>query len=63
MLATSEGVVIRIRIKDISTMGRITQGVKLINLSNEVKVVGVAKIAEEYVEEDETAEVNDENKE
>jgi len=50
MLITSEGVIIRLRGNDISTFGRPSQGVKLINLSEGVKVVGAAKIDEEQIE-------------
>ena len=51
IMVTSEGVVIRIRAKDISTTSRITQGVKLINISDDVKVMSVAKIGKDYIEE------------
>ena len=45
IMVTSEGVVIRIRIKDIATTtGRITQGVRLINLDDGVTVVSMDKI-------------------
>jgi len=49
MLINSEGVIIRIRVADISTYGRYASGVKLINMSEGVTVVGMAKIPEEYV--------------
>ena len=52
MLITSEGVIIRLRAKEISSYGRISQGVKLINLAEGVTVVGVAKISEQDVEEE-----------
>ncbi|MDR3239864.1 MAG: DNA gyrase subunit A [Clostridiales bacterium] len=52
MLITSEGVVIRIRISEISVIGRNTQGVKLINLGEGVTAVSMAKIAEDQIEED-----------
>lgn len=50
MLITSEGIIIRLRGADISTFGRASQGVKLMNLSDGVKVVGVAKIKEDDIE-------------
>ena len=58
MIINSEGIIIRIRIQDIATVGRITQGVKLINLQDGVKVVSIAKIPQDYVvdEEEEGAE-------
>lgn len=50
MIITSDGVIIRIRVKDISTRGRITQGVKLINIDDSVKVMSTAKIEEDYID-------------
>lgn len=52
IMVTSEGVIIRIRAKDISTTSRIAQGVKLINVNEDVKVMSVAKIDAEYIEDD-----------
>jgi len=60
MLITSEGVIIRLRAKDISTYNRVSQGVKLMNLNEGVSVVGIAKISEEDIEE-EIAETTEEN--
>ncbi|MEA5082809.1 MAG: DNA gyrase subunit A [Lachnospiraceae bacterium] len=56
MLITSEGIIIRLRGADISTFGRASQGVKLMNLSDGIKVVGVAKITEDNIEEAEDVE-------
>ena len=47
MIITGHGKIIRLRVADISVIGRNTQGVKLINLGEGEKVVGVAKIMEE----------------
>ena len=52
MLITTEGIVIRMEVSGISTLGRITSGVKLINLDEGVKVARVAKVREEDIEED-----------
>ena len=65
MLITSEGVIIRLRAKEISSYGRVSQGVKLMNLDEGVSVVGIAKISEEDIEEsteemEETVETVDE---
>lgn len=59
MLITSEGVIIRLRGADISTIGRVSQGVKLMNLDEGVSVVGIAKITEDDIvsEEEELAEL------
>ena len=48
MLITTEGIVIRILANDISVLGRITSGVKLINLDDKnVYVASVAKVRED----------------
>ena len=65
MIITNEGIIIRLACRDISTLGRITSGVKLINLDDNVKVATVSKVrknpsdedgneAEEFSEEDNT---------
>ena len=54
MIVTSEGVIIRLRGREISTFGRISQGVKLINLDEGVSVAGIAKINEEDIMEEES---------
>jgi len=47
MIITGHGKIIRLRAADISVIGRNTQGVKLINLGDGEKVVGVAKLMED----------------
>ena len=44
MLITDEGIIIRMQVADISKLGRITTGVKLMNLDENVKVAKVAKV-------------------
>ncbi len=51
MILNSNGVIIRIRVADISTFSRVTQGVKLINLGEDETVIGINKISEEQLEE------------
>ena len=51
LLITSEGTIIRLRMADVSKIGRVTSGVKLIGLDKGVKVAGVAKIREEKMDE------------
>jgi len=63
MLITSDGVVIRIRVKDISTTSRITQGVKLINVSENVKVMSIAKIEEDYIDIEDEGDTNNQSDE
>ncbi len=45
MIITDRGKIIRLRVKDLSVIGRNTQGVRLINLEDQEKVVGVARSA------------------
>jgi len=52
MILTKEGKIIRTKTKDISIIGRNTQGVKLIDIEDNDKVVGVATIAEREDEEE-----------
>lgn len=64
MLITTEGIIIRMEVAGISTLGRITSGVKLINLDDGVKVAKVAKVREEDVsDETESEENNNEDSE
>ena len=49
MLITTEGIIIRLACRDISTLGRITSGVKLINLDEGVKVATVSKVRKNHL--------------
>ena len=44
MMINSEGIIIRMSCEGISELGRITSGVKLINLTNDETVVSIAKV-------------------
>ncbi|SEW29897.1 DNA gyrase subunit A [[Clostridium] fimetarium] len=44
MIITTEGIIIRLKVEDISQLGRITSGVKLINLAKGIKVATISKI-------------------
>ena len=46
MMITTEGVIIQLRMEDISTLGRITSGVKMMNVDKDVKVARIAKVRE-----------------
>ena len=50
MLITQGGTIIRMKVEDISTLGRITSGVKLINLDDTI-VASMAKVRESATEE------------
>jgi DNA gyrase subunit A len=56
MLISDGGTLVRTRIDEISTLGRNTQGVTLIRLSEKEKLVGLARIAAEDEEEIEAVE-------
>ena len=46
MMITTGGIIIQLRMEDISTLGRITSGVKMINLDEGVVVAKIAKVRE-----------------
>ena len=46
MMITTEGVIIQLRMEDISTLGRITSGVRMMNLDEGVKVAKIAMVRE-----------------
>ena len=47
MLITTEGIIIRIKVSDTALLGRVTSGVKLMNLSDDVTVASIAKVRED----------------
>jgi DNA gyrase subunit A len=51
MIMTKKGITIRLSIKDLRVLGRVTQGVRLINIDDKDAIASVAKI--DYVEEPE----------
>jgi len=60
MIMSSEGIVIRLRVSNISTIGRSTQGVKLIDVGkDDARVISTAKITETHLEEEEVIYVNE----
>jgi len=52
MMVANKGKIIRLRVKDISTIGRNTQGVRLIEMEDGERVVAVARLAEKEDEEE-----------
>ncbi len=47
MIITTEGIIIRLNVEDISVLGRITSGVKLINIDeDDISVASIAKVRE-----------------
>ena len=47
MLITTEGIIIRIKVSDTALLGRVTSGVKLMNLADDVTVASIAKVRED----------------
>ena len=60
MIITNSGIIIRIGIEQISTTGRVAQGVRLIKLNNDQKVSTVA-ILEKEIQESENDKLEEEN--
>ena len=70
MMITTEGIIIQLRMEDISMIGRNTSGVKMINLDDGVTVARIAKVREkisdgtqEFDDVDQAAEKVNENSE
>ena len=62
MMITTEGIIIKLRVQDISTMGRIASGVKMMNLDDDVVVARIAKVRDKVEgESEEIEEVSNEN--
>ena len=60
MLITTEGIIIQLRCEEISTYGRITSGVKLINLKNGETVKKIAKVRQTEKNNEETTDGTEE---
>ncbi|MDE6951472.1 MAG: DNA gyrase subunit A [Lachnospiraceae bacterium] len=63
MMITTEGIIIQIRMSDVSILGRITSGVKLINLEKGIKVAKIAKVREKIEGEESEEEAGKEEQE
>ena len=53
LLINTEGIVIRIECEDISILGRVTSGVKLMDVGENIKVASIARVKEESKKSDE----------
>ena len=62
MLITTGGIIIRMSVDSISMLGRITSGVKLIDMEDDIKVAGITKVREE-IEEDTSEDVEEKTEE
>ncbi len=47
MLITTEGIIIRIKVEGTALLGRVTSGVKLMNLADDVTIASIAKVRED----------------
>src|SRR4051794_1110259 len=56
LLMTQQGMILRMQTNDVRAIGRATQGVKLIDIEGDDKVVAIAKLAEKDAETNGTAE-------
>ena len=65
MLITSEGIIIQMRVDEISKLGRITSGVKLIDLDSEKEIIvaSMAKVREAIIENEDPVDLSDASKE
>ena len=65
MLITTEGIIIRLEVKNISKLGRVTSGVKLINMDDNITVASIARVreCENEIEKDIFSQLEGEDKE
>ena len=61
MIITTQGIIIRLDVNSISQMGRVTKGVKLINLKDDNKVASISLVEKEEIEETEEIEESSKN--
>lgn len=59
MMITTEGIIIRLECEGISILGRITSGVKLMDLKDDITVASIAKVREKEEEISENTETED----
>jgi DNA gyrase subunit A len=53
MLINSDGVIIRVPAKEVSKLGRATQGVKIMNVGEDADIIAISKVARDEEEEEE----------
>lgn len=53
MLINSDGVIIRVPAREVSKLGRATQGVKIMNVGEDVDIIAISKVARDDEEEEE----------
>ena len=60
MLITDKGIIIQIRANDVSNIGRITMGVKIMNLDDNSRIVKIAKVRDKIEGGDEIENISEE---
>lgn len=56
MLINSDGIIIRVPAREVSKLGRATQGVKIMNVGDDVDIIAISKVARDEEEGDEPEE-------
>ncbi|MBR5740809.1 MAG: hypothetical protein IKX81_05865, partial [Firmicutes bacterium] len=56
MLINSDGIIIRVPAREVSRLGRATQGVKIMNVSEDANIIAISKVAREEDDEEDEAE-------
>jgi DNA gyrase subunit A len=59
LLITQQGMILRMAANDVRAIGRATQGVRLIDIDTDDKVVSIARLVEKDEEKDEEKEPNE----
>ena len=55
MLINSDGVIIRVPAREVSKLGRATQGVKIMNVGEDVDIIAISKVARDDEDEEQEA--------
>ena len=50
LMINSDGIIIRIKANEVSKLGRATQGVKIMKVEDDTKIVAIAKVIKEDVD-------------
>ena len=53
MLINSDGVIIRVPAREVSKLGRATQGVKIMNVGEDADIIAISKVARDDEDEEE----------
>ena len=62
MLINSDGVIIRVPAREVSKLGRATQGVKIMNVGEDADIIAISKVARDDEEEEKVTKAPEKNK-